>query len=149
MAPVTTSRTDVLGYGYAVLLGLGGLIGLLRRGSVMSLLGGGMGALGAAYGASRTSQNADDVVPALGVAWAMFALMGMRFMRSRKFMPAGLGFDQRADMRPVLIAVVFCSAHHPANSSCIACPQPLPSVTLVSLMVATVYTTRLSRRKHI
>ncbi|KAL7423605.1 Transmembrane protein 14A [Cryptotrichosporon argae] len=82
---------DVPGFIYAALVVSGGALGFIRRGSAMSLvMGGSTGAL-AAYGAWRTSLDPNDVRLSLGVAVFLALLMGYRFAKSRKFMPAGVG----------------------------------------------------------
>ncbi|WRT64879.1 uncharacterized protein IL334_001815 [Kwoniella shivajii] len=89
MAPIIVT-TDYIGLVYAALLAVGGLIGGLRRGSKVSLIAGLGSSLAAAYGADRVSKNSTDVLPALITSSALFLLMGYRYTKSGKFMPAGL-----------------------------------------------------------
>ncbi|WWC87025.1 uncharacterized protein L201_001908 [Kwoniella dendrophila CBS 6074] len=89
MAPIGDT-TDYLGYAYATLLAVGGIMGGLKRGSKISLVAGCGSSLLAAYGASRVSQNSADVIPSLATASTLLILMGYRFYQGRKFMPAGL-----------------------------------------------------------
>ncbi|WWD00452.1 hypothetical protein V866_007367 [Kwoniella sp. B9012] len=89
MAPVGTTP-DYLGYGYAALLALGGIMGGVKRGSKISLVAGVGSAIAAGYGANRVSENPADVVPSLVTSSTLLLLMGYRFYQGRKFMPAGL-----------------------------------------------------------
>ncbi|GAA6038917.1 hypothetical protein JCM8097_000573 [Rhodosporidiobolus ruineniae] len=80
----------IFGYTSAGLVALGGTIGFLKKGSVASLLaGGGSGAL-LAYGVKRQEANPKDVAVVVAVSAVLFVVMGRRFLRGRKFMPAGL-----------------------------------------------------------
>ncbi|WVF69897.1 hypothetical protein IAT40_004680 [Kwoniella sp. CBS 6097] len=81
---------DYLGYVYAALLGLGGLMGGIKRGSTISLVAGLGSAVAAGYGANRVSNNPYDVNPSLYTASALFVLMLYRFAKTGKVMPAGL-----------------------------------------------------------
>ncbi|WWC67826.1 uncharacterized protein I206_101743 [Kwoniella pini CBS 10737] len=90
MAPLFATSPDYLGYGYAGLLIVGGLMGGLKRGSKMSLIAGGASGLLAGYGANRVSNNPTDTIPSLATASTLLILMGYRFYQSKKFMPAGL-----------------------------------------------------------
>ncbi|WVR04550.1 hypothetical protein IAU60_001557 [Kwoniella sp. DSM 27419] len=89
MAPTPFASPDYLGYAYAALLALGGLMGF-RKGSIMSLVAGGGSGLVAAYGANRVSKNPYDVQTSFYTAGLLFALMLWRFVKSGKVMPAGL-----------------------------------------------------------
>ncbi|OCF76807.1 hypothetical protein I204_02512 [Kwoniella mangroviensis CBS 8886] len=89
MAPVDTTP-DYLGYGYAALLALGGIMGGVKRGSKISLVAGVGSAIAAGYGANRVSKSPADVIPSLVTSSALLLLMGWRFYQGRKFMPAGL-----------------------------------------------------------
>ncbi|XP_070556116.1 transmembrane protein 14C-like [Ptychodera flava] len=81
---------DVLSFGYAVVVTVGGIIGYVKAGSTMSLMSGlCFGAL-AFLGAYQTSQNPRNFYIALGTAAILAGVMGMRFSKSGKFMPAGL-----------------------------------------------------------
>ncbi|GAA5967308.1 hypothetical protein JCM11641_000508 [Rhodosporidiobolus odoratus] len=80
----------LFGFVSSGLITFGGLMGFLKRGSVASLVaGGGSGAL-LAYGVKRQQTNPRDVQIIVGVAALLAVVMGLRFARGRKFMPAGL-----------------------------------------------------------
>uniref|UniRef100_UPI00397EEA6C TMEM14 family protein n=1 Tax=Salmonella sp. s55004 TaxID=3159675 RepID=UPI00397EEA6C len=82
--------TDIVAYGYAAIVVVGGLIGYLKAGSVMSLAAGLLFGGGAAYGAMLTSRNPANVLFLLGVSTTLFCVMGYRYSNSGKFMPGGL-----------------------------------------------------------
>ncbi|CAG0883983.1 unnamed protein product [Darwinula stevensoni] len=81
---------DFLGFGYAAVVAVGGLIGYVKAGSIPSLAAGLAfgGILGA--GAYMTSQDNSKVYFPLITSIALTGLMGYRFYNSGKFMPAGL-----------------------------------------------------------
>ncbi|CAI2178061.1 13058_t:CDS:2 [Funneliformis geosporum] len=82
--------TDFIGYTYAFTVALGGVIGFLKAGSMVSLMAGlSFGGL-AAYAANRVSTNPKSTGLALVVSLTLFIVMGVRFYKSGKFMPAGL-----------------------------------------------------------
>ncbi|CAG0893371.1 unnamed protein product [Cyprideis torosa] len=83
-------QTDYLGYGFSALVGLGGVIGYLKAGSIPSLAAGlGFGAL-IAVAAWQTSHDPRDVRMMLGASGFLAVLMGYRAYRTGKVMPAGL-----------------------------------------------------------
>ncbi|XP_036374957.1 transmembrane protein 14C-like [Megalops cyprinoides] len=81
---------DWIGYGYAVLLVTGGIMGYARKGSVPSLVAGVFFGCLAAVGAYQMSQNPKNFWVSLAAAGILTAIMGIRFLNSGKFMPAGL-----------------------------------------------------------
>ncbi|XP_071807603.1 transmembrane protein 14C-like [Asterias amurensis] len=82
--------TDVIGFGYAAFVAVGGLVGYMKAGSLVSLVMGlAMGGL-AAFGASQTSRNPSNCLAILGASAILLFVMGMRFMNTGKFMPAGM-----------------------------------------------------------
>jgi uncharacterized membrane protein (UPF0136 family) len=87
---MATPTTDIAGFAFAAVVFLGGFMGYLKAGSVMSLLSGLTfgGALG--YAANRASRNPQDVHLSFGLCVALFVLMATRFSSSGKFMPAGM-----------------------------------------------------------
>ncbi|XP_010903863.1 transmembrane protein 14C [Esox lucius] len=81
---------DWIGYSYAALVSIGGIIGFVKAGSVTSLVAGlFFGAL-AGIGAYLTSRSPKNVWLSLGTSGTLALVMGMRFLNSWKFMPAGL-----------------------------------------------------------
>ncbi|XP_036377445.1 transmembrane protein 14C [Megalops cyprinoides] len=81
---------DWAGYGYAALVASGGIMGYVKAGSVPSLAAGLLFGGVAGIGAYRVSQNPKDVWVSLAASGTLAGIMGMRFFKSRKFMPAGL-----------------------------------------------------------
>ncbi|XP_036624486.1 transmembrane protein 14A [Trichosurus vulpecula] len=81
---------DWIGFGYAGILAFGGILGYRRKGSVISLVAGLFFGLLAAYGAYCISCNPQDVKLSLLTAFFLVNLMGIRFKRSKKLMPAGI-----------------------------------------------------------
>ncbi|XP_076004455.1 transmembrane protein 14C-like [Genypterus blacodes] len=81
---------DWIGFTYAVLVSAGGITGYVKAGSVPSLVAGLVFGLLAAAGAYLTSHNPKNVWLSLGTSGTLAVLMGIRFLNSWKFMPAGL-----------------------------------------------------------
>ncbi|XP_034468377.1 transmembrane protein 14C-like [Hippoglossus hippoglossus] len=81
---------DWVGFSYAVLVSVGGVIGFVKAGSVTSLAAGLLFGLLAAVGAYLASQNPKNVWLLLGTSGTLTVVMGLRFINSWKFMPAGL-----------------------------------------------------------
>ncbi|XP_068557694.1 transmembrane protein 14C-like [Cebidichthys violaceus] len=81
---------DWIGFSYAVLVSAGGIIGYVKAGSVTSLAAGLLFGLLAAVGAYLASQNPKNVWLSLGTSGTLAVVMGLRFLNSWKFMPAGL-----------------------------------------------------------
>uniref|UniRef100_A0A0K8TP04 Putative conserved plasma membrane protein n=1 Tax=Tabanus bromius TaxID=304241 RepID=A0A0K8TP04_TABBR len=81
--------TDVVGYLYAATVAAGGIMGYVKAGSIPSL-GAGL-AFGAilGFGAHLTSQNPPKPLLQLGTSFVLAGVMGARFARSGKIMPAG------------------------------------------------------------
>ncbi|XP_071384762.1 transmembrane protein 14C-like [Centroberyx affinis] len=82
--------TDWIGLSYAALVSSGGIMGYVKAGSVTSLVAGLLFGLLAAIGAYLASQNPKNVWLSLGTSGTLAVVMGMRFLSSWKFMPAGL-----------------------------------------------------------
>jgi uncharacterized membrane protein (UPF0136 family) len=78
--------TDWLGYTYAGLIALGGVIGYVKASSVVSLVTA-VTFGGLFVGALRYQTN---VYPTLMLSVLLSIVMGVRFMRSGKWMPAGI-----------------------------------------------------------
>jgi uncharacterized membrane protein (UPF0136 family) len=90
---------------YAVLLGVGGLIGYLKLGSRSSLIAGSISAVAAlvALGLSAAN-NALGVPLGLLLSISLFVLFGYRYaVKTRKFMPSGM----LAVVSLVVMAVMF------------------------------------------
>ena len=82
--------TDIIGFAYALTVAAGGIVGFVKKGSIMSgLMGLAFGAT-AGYGAYQTSQNPGNYALSLGVAATLTGVMGYRFINSGKIMPAGV-----------------------------------------------------------
>ncbi|XP_033123606.1 transmembrane protein 14C-like isoform X1 [Anneissia japonica] len=81
---------DIVGFSYAVVVAVGGVVGYVKAGSAMSLAMGLLFGGVAGYGASLTSQDPRNVNVILGSSAVLAGVMGMRFVKSGKFMPAGL-----------------------------------------------------------
>ncbi|OCT78401.1 transmembrane protein 14A [Xenopus laevis] len=81
---------DWIGFGYAALLAVGGYMGYSRKGSIVSLAAGLTFGLLAGYGAYRVSSDPTDIKISFIAAFTLAVVMGLRYNRSRKIMPAGL-----------------------------------------------------------
>ncbi|XP_033619231.1 transmembrane protein 14A isoform X2 [Fukomys damarensis] len=79
---------DLIGFGYAALVMFGSVLGYKRRGGVPSLIAGLLVGFLAGYGAYRVSNDKRDVK--LSLSFFLATIMGVRFKRSKKIMPAGL-----------------------------------------------------------
>ncbi|KAL4235632.1 Transmembrane protein 14C [Mactra antiquata] len=81
---------DFVGFGYALTVAAGGIMGYVKSASLPSLAAGlTFGSLAAA-GAYQTTQNPGEVKLSMGTSATLLCLMGYRFYNSGKFMPAGL-----------------------------------------------------------
>ncbi|XP_066109073.1 transmembrane protein 14A [Saccopteryx bilineata] len=98
---------DLVGFGYAALVTFGSVWGYKRRGGVPSLIGGLSVGILAGYGAYRVSNDKRDVKVSLFAAFFLATIMGVRFKRSKKVMPAGLvaGLSLLMILRLVLLLV--------------------------------------------
>ncbi|XP_026135037.1 transmembrane protein 14A isoform X1 [Carassius auratus] len=81
---------DWVGFLYAAALALGGFMGYKKRGSVVSLIAGLFFGCLSAYGAYKRSNDPYDYWTSLISAGVLTAVMGMRFRKSGKLMPAGI-----------------------------------------------------------
>eukprot|EP00268_Persea_americana_P063541 TRINITY_DN824_c0_g1_i2.p1 TRINITY_DN824_c0_g1~~TRINITY_DN824_c0_g1_i2.p1 ORF type:complete len:231 (-),score=56.87 TRINITY_DN824_c0_g1_i2:475-1167(-) len=85
------SMSQKLTLGYAALVGAGGVMGYLKSGSQKSLAAGGLSALGLLYVYSELPvRPAFASVVGLGLSATLLVVMGSRFKKSGKFIPAGL-----------------------------------------------------------
>ncbi|XP_062068048.1 transmembrane protein 14A-like [Lepus europaeus] len=81
---------DLIGFGYAALVTFGSILGYKQRGGVPSLIAGLFIGFLAGYGAYCVSNDKWDVKLSLFTAFFLATIMGVRFKRSKKIMPAGL-----------------------------------------------------------
>ncbi|XP_053508874.1 transmembrane protein 14Cb [Ictalurus furcatus] len=81
---------DWLGYVFAALTATGGIVGYIKAGSFMSLVGGLVFGCLAALGSFQVSQNPKNILLSFGTYGTLAVLMGVRFLSSWKIMPAGL-----------------------------------------------------------
>uniref|UniRef100_A0A673UA56 Transmembrane protein 14A n=1 Tax=Suricata suricatta TaxID=37032 RepID=A0A673UA56_SURSU len=87
---IATLPMDLIGFGYAALVTFGSILGYKRRGGIPSLIGGLFVGFLAGYGAYRVSNDKRDVKLSLFTAFFLATIMGVRYKRSKKIMPAGL-----------------------------------------------------------
>ncbi|XP_023145332.1 transmembrane protein 14A [Amphiprion ocellaris] len=81
---------DWIGFSYAAAVAFGGFMGYKRKGSVMSLIAGLVFGGFSAYGACNVSNDPKDIKVSLLAAGALAVVMGMRYRKSGKLMPAGI-----------------------------------------------------------
>ncbi|XP_070771931.1 transmembrane protein 14A [Enoplosus armatus] len=81
---------DWIGFSYAAALAFGGFMGYKRKGSVMSLMAGLVFGGLSAYGAYNISNDSRDIKVLLLASGVLSVVMGMRYKRSGKLMPAGI-----------------------------------------------------------
>uniref|UniRef100_A0A8C1RHE0 Zgc:163080 n=1 Tax=Cyprinus carpio TaxID=7962 RepID=A0A8C1RHE0_CYPCA len=89
---------DWWGFAYAAALALGGFMGYKRRGSVVSLIAGLFFGSVSAYGAYKISNDPHDYWTFLTAAGVLTLVMGMRFRKSGKLMPAGITAGLRSTL---------------------------------------------------
>lgn len=77
-------RNDYLGYGYALIVLAGGIMGYAKTGSLPSLTAGLLFGGASAFGAYQMSQNPRNLTLALLASGALLTVMGMRFYKSGK-----------------------------------------------------------------
>lgn len=75
---------------YAVLLGMGGAIGYLKAGSRPSLIAGSLSAVVSLIALGLSYRGPEGFWLGLALGVAMLVVFGMRFAKTRKFMPSGL-----------------------------------------------------------
>lgn len=81
---------DWIGFGYAAAIAFGGFMGYKRKGSVMSLMAGLVFGGLSAYGAYNLSHDPKDISVLLVSSGLLSLVMGMRYKKSGKLMPAGV-----------------------------------------------------------
>ncbi|XP_074502523.1 transmembrane protein 14A [Sebastes fasciatus] len=99
---------DWIGFGYAAAILFGGYMGYKRKGSVMSLMAGLVFGLLSAYGAFNVSYDPKDIKVSLIASGVLSVVMGMRYNKSGKLMPAGImaGLSLLMVFRLLLLLVV-------------------------------------------
>ncbi|XP_071375475.1 transmembrane protein 14A [Centroberyx affinis] len=99
---------DWLGFGYAAAIALGGFMGYKRKGSVMSLIAGLVFGGMSAYGAFNVSRDPTDIKVSFFASGILAVVMGMRFKKSGKLMPAGImaGLSLLMTLRLLLMLMV-------------------------------------------
>ncbi|XP_043535173.1 transmembrane protein 14A [Chiloscyllium plagiosum] len=81
---------DWISYSYAAIVMVGGILGYVQKGSVMSLMSGLLFGSLAGYGAYQVSNDPQNVKISLLTAGILTTIMGVRYKRSGKIIPAGL-----------------------------------------------------------
>ncbi|XP_048386406.1 transmembrane protein 14A isoform X2 [Stegostoma tigrinum] len=81
---------DWVSFSYAAIVTVGGILGYTRKGSVMSLMSGLLFGSLAGYGAYQVSNDPRNVKISLLTAGILTTVMGVRYKRSGKVIPAGL-----------------------------------------------------------
>ncbi|XP_066496596.1 transmembrane protein 14A [Tiliqua scincoides] len=81
---------DWIDIGYSAILALGGAVGYIRKGSKISLIAGLIFGSMASVGAYYIAQDPRDVKISLFTAFIVTTVMGVRFKRTKKLMPAGI-----------------------------------------------------------
>ncbi|KAG5271567.1 hypothetical protein AALO_G00181490 [Alosa alosa] len=104
---------NLIGYGYAVLVTTGGIIGFVKAGSIASLVAGLLFGVLAGVGAYQMSQNSDNFWVLLGTSGILAAVMGVRFLNSWKFMPAGLVAGASVLVFVKICVCLLCKPGHP------------------------------------
>ncbi|XP_077438908.1 transmembrane protein 14A [Vanacampus margaritifer] len=81
---------DWIGYSYAAAILLGGYMGYKRKGSIMSLMAGLVFGGLSAYGAYNVSNKPTDIKVLLFSSGLLAVVMGTRYKKSGKLVPAGI-----------------------------------------------------------
>ncbi|XP_068182960.1 transmembrane protein 14A [Antennarius striatus] len=99
---------DWIGFGYAAAIAFGGFLGYKRKGSVMSLMAGIVFGALSAYGAYNISNDTKDIKFSLLASGMLSVVMGMRYKKSGKLMPAGImsGLSLLMVFRLLLLIIV-------------------------------------------
>ncbi|XP_029926372.1 transmembrane protein 14A [Myripristis murdjan] len=99
---------DWLGFGYAAAIALGGFMGYKRKASVMSLIAGLFFGGLSAYGAYNISNDPSDIKVSLLASGLLTVVMGMRFRKSGKLLPAGImaGLSLLMVLRLILLIIM-------------------------------------------
>lgn len=86
---VVVPEKDLLGYGFAALVVVGGLVGF-KKGSKQSLEAGLLAGAGIGFAANRVSVDPSWAFLGTGICGTLAGVMGHRFSKTKAFMPAGL-----------------------------------------------------------
>ncbi|TKS85502.1 Transmembrane protein 14A [Collichthys lucidus] len=99
---------DWIGFAYAAAISFGGFMGYKRKGSVMSLMAGLVFGGLSAYGALNVSNDSKDIKVSLLASGVLSVVMGMRYKKSGKLMPAGImaGLSLLMVFRLLLLIIV-------------------------------------------
>ncbi|KAH8088406.1 transmembrane protein 14C-like protein [Filobasidium floriforme] len=89
-AVLTKPYVDYPGYIFAAFVAQGGLMGFIKARSIASLVSGLTSGAALAYGAYLNTQNPKDVKFSLITSLLLLFVMGRKFVRSGKIMPAGM-----------------------------------------------------------
>ncbi|KAM7408837.1 hypothetical protein PAMA_002522 [Pampus argenteus] len=81
---------DWIGFSYAAAIVFGGFMGYKRKGSVMSLMAGLVFGGLSTYGAYNVSRDPSDIKVLMFASGVLSVVMGMRYKKSGKLMPAGI-----------------------------------------------------------
>ncbi|CAG5127120.1 unnamed protein product [Candidula unifasciata] len=81
---------DLINLLYAVIISVGGIIGYARKGSVPSLAAGLLCGIVMIFGSIQMGQDAKNVTLSLVTSAILTVVMGYRFSKSGKFVPAGV-----------------------------------------------------------
>lgn len=85
-----TQNHDFLGYGFAGLIMLGGVMGFAKKRSRASLEAGLISGAAVGFAANRVSKDPSNAFFGTGICGTLAGVMGYRFMKTKSFMPAGL-----------------------------------------------------------
>ncbi|XP_078722649.1 LOW QUALITY PROTEIN: transmembrane protein 14A-like [Lampetra fluviatilis] len=87
---VVAMAIDWYGFGFGSLVIAGGILGYKRKGSLPSLIAGLIFGLLLEFGAFQLSFDPNNILLSLVVSAVLGLVMGIRFQKSGKVMPAGL-----------------------------------------------------------
>jgi len=87
---IGTTTAQAILVGYAILLLVGGMIGYRKAGSRPSLIAGSVSGLVALLAAGLMLQDVRAIWLGVVLAAMMLVVFGIRFAKTRKFMPSGL-----------------------------------------------------------
>ncbi|XP_064473429.1 transmembrane protein 14C-like [Ornithodoros turicata] len=103
--------TDYWSFGYALAVVLGGIMGYVKAGSMMSLLAGVLFGGLALIGAYQTSLDPKKFLLSIAVSALLSGLMGYRYIKTSKLMPAGLV----AVLSIAMCCRILCRAYGPSG----------------------------------